>query len=155
MRTSGVHGGPGRLQPAIVTGHVPGCPDCPHMCGSLTNVTRIHRRARVNAMSIGTAGLVVALAAGGSPSATTADDQSGTPSPTKKAKSATPTPTSASPTYTRKPTPTPTPTKPPGALFVATLPDSVPASVGQRVVVQLPTEPNERYGHRRDEHTKC
>ncbi|MFA7267496.1 MAG: protease inhibitor I42 family protein [Candidatus Nanopelagicales bacterium] len=114
------------------------------MSGTFLNRRKTARGAVVMAGSLG---LVAMLAACGSSEASTSTDGSASPSPTKKSKSATPSPTSASPTYTRKPTPTPTPTptKPPGPLFVAALPDSVTASVGQRIVVQLPTEPNERW----------
>ena len=119
------------------------------MCGTLTRMsgTFLNRRKTVRgtATLAGSLGLVAMLAACGSPEASTATDASASPSPTKKSKSATPSPTSASPTYTRTSTPTPTPTKIPGPLFVAALPDSVTASVGQRIVVQLPTEPNERW----------
>ncbi len=116
------------------------------MCGTLTTMNGLPLRAqstrRFGAAALTAVGLTGVLAGCSTPTASTADDTT-SPSATKISKSATPSPTSASPTYTRKATPTPTKVLAP--LFVASLPDSVSASVGQRIVVQLPTEPNERW----------
>ncbi len=116
------------------------------MCGTLTAMNGLPLRAqstrRFGAVALTAVGLTAVLAGCSTPTASTADNTT-SPSATKVSKSATPSPTSASPTYTRKATPSPTKVLAP--LFVASLPDSVSASVGQRIVVQLPTEPNERW----------
>lgn len=118
------------------------------MYGTLTNMTgslmRGTRATRICTISLCATGLIGLLAACSSPTSSSTEQ---TPSPTasKKSKSASPSPTSASPTFTRKPTSSPTPTKPPSPLFVASLPDTVSATVGQRIVVQLPTEQGQRW----------
>lgn len=119
------------------------------MCGTLTTMNGLPLRAasarRFCAVALAATGLTGALAGCSTTSASTAGDTTASPSATKVSKPATPSAGSASPTYTRKSTATPSPTKVPAPLFVASLPDSVSASVGQRIVVQLPTEPNERW----------
>lgn len=112
------------------------------MTGSMLRGNFTVRRATAGLAALGA---VFALAACGTSVASTGD-VSPSPSATKTKVSATPTPTqsSARPTYTRKPSPSPTPTKA-EPIFVASLPDSVSAVVGQRIVVQLPTEQNQRW----------
>ena len=113
------------------------------MSGSLLHENRTLRRTVVGLTA---AGAVLALAACGTSVATT---EQAAPSPSvSKKKSSSPSPTPSAtpkPTYTRKATPSPTPTKAAAPIFVASLPDSVSAAVGQRIVVQLPTEQNERW----------
>ncbi len=117
------------------------------MCGTLTTMNGLPLRAqstrRFGAVGLTAVALTAVLAGCSTTTASTAGDITKSPSAKKVSKSSTPSPTSASPTYTRKATPTPT--KVPTPLFVASLPDSVSASVGQRIVVQLPTEPNEQW----------
>ena len=112
----------------------------------MTGLTlRGNRTVRRGTASLAAVGVVFALAACSTSVAST-EDVAPSPTVTKKKVVATPTPSqsSARPTYSRKPSPTPSPTKA-EPIFVASLPDSVSAVVGQRIVVQLPTEQNERW----------
>ena len=106
---------------------------------------RRSRLARAGAIAVSGIAVVGALAACGTSIASSDVSPSATPS--KSTPTATPSPSASStprPTYSRKATPTPKPTKL-SPIFVTSLPNSVSAVVGQKIVVQLATEKDERW----------
>lgn len=104
-------------------------------------------RTRV-AYSLALTSLAGALALSGCAASNTAGEVSASPTATKKKPTATSTP---SPSYTRKtssPTPTPKPSQTktkPVPEFIASLPATVNAEVGQEVIVQVPTEADDKF----------
>lgn len=110
-----------------------------------TNPAASHRKLRL--VCVAGSLLLVGGIATGCTSQTAADVEPSASTTTKKPKTTakpSPTPT-PSPTFTRRATPTPTPTKPAAPLFVASLPATVAAGVGQKIVVQIPEESGETW----------
>lgn len=125
------------------------CPDCPDIWGTLQTMAgfslRGSRPLRSAAICVSAVAVVGALAACGTSIASS--DVSPSPTPSKRTPTATASPSASStprPTYSRKPTPTPKPTKL-SPIFVTSLPTSVSAGVGQKIVVQLATEKDQRW----------
>ena len=122
------------------------------MYGTLTHMSRETLRGvrgvrggRQLPAALGAVGVVFALAACGTSVASNPSSTSASPTKRKATASPTASPTSSPrPTYTRKASPSPSPTKA-SPIFVGSLPGAVSAVVGQRIVVQLATEENERW----------
>jgi hypothetical protein len=108
---------------------------------------RRQQMMRTCAISASAVGALCLLSACGTSIASSGITATPTPSKSKSSPTATADPTATSsprPTYSRKVTPTPKPTKV-SPIFVASLPGSVSAVVGQKIVVQLATEKDQRW----------